>query len=109
MYSGTVAAATEAATLGKKTLAFSTSHTSFKGSEDCLNIIWKYINEEKLFNVWNLYNINFDSEKAKNVVITKQGDCNFQTTFEKEGNDYYQRGVPCFESGIDKYRELKLI
>ena len=102
MYSGTVAAATEAATLGKKSLAFSTSHNTFNGSEKCLDIIWDYLSKNELLDLWNLYNINFDSEKANQVIITKQGDCNFQTSFEKEGNDYYQRGIPCFESSVDK-------
>lgn len=104
MYSATVAAACEAATLGINAIAISSGRDGFYDTEEYLMKIWKYINENKLFDIWGLYNINFPSKSFSNqeIIITEQGNCNFQTTFEKNENIYYQKGIPCFESSIDK-------
>ena len=103
MYSGTVAAATEAATLNIKSLAISTSHKSFDGVLDNLKKVYDYIKNNKLFDIWNLYNINIPNELGDlEILITSQGNCIFQTTFEPRGNVYYQCGVPCFENSKEK-------
>ena len=104
MYSGTVAAACEAATLGIKSFAISTGREGYIDCEKYIDYIYTFIVESKLDSLWNLYNINFPSVSFDNqkILITKQGDCNFQTTFELKGNVYYQMGVPCFENSKDK-------
>ena len=62
-----------------------------------------YITDNNLFDIWNLYNINIPNETDDlQILITSQGDCNFQTTFEPKGNVYYQCGVPCFENSKEK-------
>lgn len=103
MYSGTVAAATEAATLNINSLAISSSRVNFNGLSDNLIKVYNYITDNNLFDIWNLYNINIPNEADDlQILITSQGDCNFQTTFEPKGNVYYQCGVPCFENSKEK-------
>jgi len=104
LYSGTVAAAAEAALHFIKSIAFSTHHQSFIGAINQFERVFEYILNNKLLDEWNLYNVNFPilCDDSTDILLTAQGGTNFQTTFDLDGNDYYQKGVPCFENSVDK-------
>ncbi len=103
LYSGTVAAAAEAALHNIKAIAISTDHHSFAGMEE-LDRVYQFVDDNKLLDEWNLYNINIPSKcnKKTEILLTCQGETNFQTFFELSGNNYYQRGIPCFEDSLEK-------
>lgn len=101
LYSGTVGAAMEAALCNKKALAFSTKHNDFSGAIEYFDMAMEYIIKNKLLEKHNLYNINIPLV-AKDVRMTRQGDTHFNTKFELDENQYYQRGEPHFELELDK-------
>ena len=104
LYSGTVAAAAEAALHFIKAIAFSTHHKSFEGAISQFERVFKHIIDNEMLEEWNLYNVNFPlfCDDSTEILLTAQGGTNFQTTFDLNGNDYYQKGVPCFENSKDK-------
>ena len=104
LYSGTVAAAAEAALHNIKAIAFSAHQSSFDSAVKQIDRVLKYVFDRNLLDEWNLYNINIAKESNDNteILLTQQGGTNFQTTFDLDGNDYYQNGVPCFENSLDK-------
>ena len=101
LYSGTVGAAMEAALCNKKALAFSTKYNDFSGAVKYFDMAMEYIINNKLLEKHNLYNINIPP-KVEGVRMTRQGDTHFNTKFELEKNEYYQRGEPHFELELDK-------
>lgn len=100
LYSGTVAAATEAALCGRKALAFSTNYSTFVGVEKYFKMAIEYIEQNNLLEKHNLYNINFPPI-SKGIRMTHQGNTHFNTKFELEKNEYYQKGEPHFELEIN--------
>ena len=104
MYSGTVAAAFEASSLGKKAIALSTGMETFNGAIDNFKQVMDYIKENKLLDSWNLYNVNFPYE-SHGIRITKQGGPIFSTEFLKNNNSVIQTGQMCFE-GRKEYIHL---
>ncbi len=102
-YSGTVAATTEAASLNIKSIAFSTHHDSFKTAIDNIEKVYNFIINEKLFDKWHFYNVNFPLElKNEEILFTQVGECNFDTWFDKDEDMYTQMGNPCFENAKEK-------
>ena len=97
MYSGTVAAAFEASSLGKKAIAFSTGIDTFNGAINNFNEVMDYINDNDLLKEWNLYNVNFPYE-CKGIRITRQGGPIFTTEFVKKGDSVIQTGEMHFEN-----------
>ena len=105
MYSGTVAATTEAASLNIKAIAFSTHYESFNTAINYIEKVYKYIIDNKLLDDWHFYNVNFPlvyNNKENNILFTQMGECNFETWFEKDGDMYFQTGSACFEEDINK-------
>lgn len=90
-YSGTVAATTEAAFMGKKAIAFSTSIGNFPTVLPNLKEAMDYIFMNKFLEIGNLYNINIPPE-PQGIKLTKQGSTHFNTIFVKEQDLFYQRG-----------------
>jgi 5'-nucleotidase len=90
-YSGTVAAATEAALLGKMGIAFSASETGLCYATRVFGRIMDYIMCGNLLGVGKLYNINVP-DNPKEIMITRQGSTHFDTWFEKKSDLYYQKG-----------------
>ena len=88
MYSGTVAAATEAATLNINSLAISSSRVNFNGLSDNLIKVYNYITDNNLFDIWNLYNINIPIHH-KDIRITRMGERYYVDQFLPQGNDMY--------------------
>lgn len=92
VYSGTCGAVFEGARLGIKGIALSTEPTSYEAAIARLDSLWSFIEEKKLLDKNNLYNINIPADDL-GIVFTKQGGIYFYDEFAYLGNDMYeQRG-----------------
>lgn len=101
MYSGTVAAASEAVNLGMKALALSTNPENYDHSTAALDTVWAYIQEHDLFRYNRLYNVNMPAS-PKGIRITRQGGPYFSDDFPFIGNDLYKpMGKPVWEDSGD--------
>lgn len=101
MYSGTVAAASEAVNLGIPAIALSTPPENYSNATAELDRIFEYIREHHLMSVHNLYNINIPAE-PKGICITHQGGPYYSDDFLPIGNDLYQpKGKPIWENRND--------
>ncbi len=94
LYSGTVAAAREAALLGLRTLAISTAPDNYDNALTYLGQVWDYINEHKLLDTHGAYNINIPAD-PKGIRITRQGGIYFSDTFEEVSDGLYQAKGKC--------------
>ncbi len=101
MYSGTVAAASEAVNLGIPAIALSTSPQNYAHATDELDRLWAYMQEHKLLDIHNLYNVNIPAEPA-GILITRQGGPYYSDDFLPIGNDLYKpNGKPVWEDRQD--------
>lgn len=101
MYSGTVAAASEAVNLGMKALALSTNPENYDHSTDALDTVWAYIQENDLFRHNRLYNVNMPAE-PKGIRVTRQGGPYYSDDFPYIGSDLYKpMGKPIWEDSGD--------
>lgn len=92
VYSGTCGAIFEGARLGIKGLALSTDPRSFDAAIARLDSLWRFFDENKLFEENNLYNVNIPLIE-NGVCFTRQGGIYFYDEFVKVGEDMYeQRG-----------------
>lgn len=87
-YSGTVGAASEAASLGIPALAISTLPDCYDRATEHLDRVFDYIRERDLFAYNNLYNVNIPPE-PRDIRITHQGGPYFSDTFPLIGKDLY--------------------
>ena len=102
MYSGTVAAASEAVNLGMNALALSTNPENYDHSTDALDTVWAYIQENGLFRHNRLYNVNMPAS-PKGIRITRQGGPYYSDDFPYIGNDLYKpMGKPIWEDSGDE-------
>lgn len=105
MYSGTLAAATEAVTKGIKALAISTSIKYYDQAVNHLEEILTYLDENDLWALNDLYNINIPVN-PKGFRITRLGDDSFSVEFIPQGDDlYYAGGHPIRPDGSDITRD----
>ena len=111
IYSGTVGAIFESYGLGTKAVAFSTDFTSFDTAVANLDYVYDYIEENKLFDLCDLYNVNIPTETNGKILITRQGKACYSDEFVLVGEDMYkQRGefIPeccedlCFDTNAIK-------
>lgn len=72
MYSGTVAAVFEAANLGMKAMAVSTEPASFDTAAENLDRVWQFVEENRLFDYADIYNVNIPLE-VKGLRLTSLG------------------------------------
>ena len=101
MYSGTFAAACEAVNNGMKALAISTTVKAYDRATVHLDQIFAYLQEHRLLEMNDLYNINIP-EDPKGIRITRQGGPYFLETFQKLENDMYMPiGKPIQSVGQD--------
>ncbi len=101
-YSGTVGAIFEAQGLGVKALALSTNYTSNETALAYLDEVYAYVEENKLFDYGNLYNINIPLGEVKGIKLTKQGGAYYLDEFVKmDDGRYYQKGIFVFENKDD--------
>ena len=93
-YSGTVGAILEAAHLGIKGIALSSSPEYFLDAVAHLDQVADFICEKRLFDFGELYNINIPPH-AEKFAITKTGGTFYSDAFEKIGDGkYMQVGYP---------------
>lgn len=105
MYSGTLAAATEAVTKGMKAVALSTSVKYYDKAVDHLEEILAYLNDNRLWDFHDLYNINIPVN-PRGFRITRLGDASFSEEFIPVGNDlYFPGGKPLRSDGSDITRD----
>ena len=101
MYSGTVAAASEAVNLGIPAIALSTPPENYDHATDCLDTVWAYIQNHELLKQNNLYNVNIPAN-PRGIRITRQGGPYFSDDFPFIGNDLYQpKGKPIWVDSQD--------
>ncbi len=101
MYSGTLAAATEAVGKGMKAIAVSTSVKYYDQAVSHLEEILLYLEENKLLERCPLYNINIPVD-PKGFRITQLGGLSFSEEFVPIGNDlFFPGGKPLKASGAD--------
>jgi 5'-nucleotidase len=105
LYSGTVSAAMEAALMGKQALAVSVAPGDFLAASNHLEQVLSYVFSENLFSFGNLYNINIPSS-PQGIKITKQGNTNFDTRFEREHRLYFQRGSHRYHLEDDTHSDV---
>lgn len=101
MYSGTLAAATEAVGKGMKAVAISTSVKYYDQAVSHLEEILRYIMKNALLDHCPLYNINIPVD-PKGFRITRLGGLSFSEEFVPLGNDlFFPGGKPLKADAID--------
>lgn len=101
MYSGTLAAATEAVTKGMRAIALSASVKYYDHAIIHLEEILHYLEENHLWERHNLYNVNIPVN-PKGIRITRLGNASFSEEFIPMGNDlYFPGGKPLRSDGSD--------
>ena len=101
LYSGTVAAVSEAGIIGLPAIALSTTPGYYEQAVKHLDMVWEYMQEHKLLEQHSLYNINIP-EEPKGIRITRQGGPYFLETFQTLENDMYMPvGKPIQSVGTD--------
>ncbi len=103
-YSGTVGAILEAHRYGINGLALSTDFDILLESEQYFDTVFEYINERKLYDYNELYNVNIPHGTPKGIRMTKMGKMFYTDEFTHiEGDMYQQFGGPVKRefAGID--------
>jgi len=105
MYSGTLAAATEAVTKGMNALAISTSVKYYDQAVTHLEEILHFLEENNLWKHNALYNVNIPVD-PKGFRITRLGGASFSEEFvPMENGMYYPGGHPLRADGSDITRD----
>ncbi len=100
MYSGTVGAVCEAVNLGVKALAFSTSPAYYSEAVQHLDDIFAFVQDNRLLQVADFYNINIPASPKK-IVITRQGGPYYSDEFTLENGMVTPHGIDVFAPGGD--------
>lgn len=96
-YSGTAGAALEAANLGVKAIALSTSAENYDHSTEDLDKVFDFIFDNKLLDIYGIYNVNIPPNPL-GIRFTRQGGAYYSDDFEKIGEDLYiARGKNVYE------------
>ena len=82
-YSGTCAAATEGALLGKKGIAISTDFNTIDKIDDDLDAVLSYIFRNKILDVCNLLNVNIPY-KHEGISFARQGKTHYYSNYENK-------------------------
>ncbi len=86
MYSGTVAAISEAVAIGIPGIALSTSPEYYPHAVKHLDMVWAYVQEHKLLEKHNFYNINIPEDPTA-FSITHQGGPYYSDDYVSAGGD----------------------
>ena len=101
MYSGTVAAASEAVNLGMKAVALSTPFDYYDHATDHLDQVLAFFEAHKLLERHNFYNVNIPAA-PKGIRITRLGGPYYSDDFPLVGDDLYQpKGKPVWSNSGD--------
>ena len=99
LYSGTVAAVFEAACLGLKAVALSTSPEYYGHAVEQLDTVYDAFVKYDLLSKNGIYNINIPAD-PKGIRFTRQGGPYFSDDFEPIGNDLYMpKGICVYKDG----------
>lgn len=102
MYSGTVAAASEAVNLGIPAIALSTTPENYPYATQQLDEIFALIEEKKLLEKHNFYNINIP-ENPRGIRFTHQGGPYYSDDFLPEDNHMIRpQGKPVWVNSFDE-------
>lgn len=94
LYSGTCGCIFEAKLRGIKSVAFSTTNTTFDYVAPRLDEAWGYIQQNNLFDYCDLYNVNIPLD-PKGICLTRQGDAYFTDRFDKMDDTHYMQNGYC--------------
>ncbi|MBQ6884633.1 MAG: 5'/3'-nucleotidase SurE [Clostridia bacterium] len=94
LYSGTVSAVREAVLQGIPAIALSTTPENYQNATAHLDLVFDYINEHKLLEIHNAYNINIPPN-PKGIKITRQGGMYFSDGFINVEGDLYRADGKC--------------
>ncbi len=104
MYSGTVGAVCEAANLGIKAIAFSTSPAFYPHAWEHLDRVYHFIQTHKLLDQCDMYNVNIP-DAAGDIRITHQGGPYYSDEFTLENGMVTPHGIdvftPCQDDTVD--------
>ena len=100
MYSGTVGAVCEAANLGVKAIAFSTSPAYYDRAVEHLDAIYAYICQHKLLELCDIYNVNIPANPGC-IRITHQGGPYYSDNFTLENGMVTPHGIDVFAASDD--------
>jgi len=101
MYSGTLAAATEAVCKGMNALALSSSMKYYNRAVNHLEEILRYLDHHRLYEKNPLYNVNIPVD-PKGIRITRLGNESFSEEFVPMGNDmFFPGGKPIHQDSTD--------
>jgi 5'-nucleotidase len=104
IYSGTVSAAFEAASLGIKGIALSTEPKSFDDAKAHLNAVWDFLTAHGLLEKGDVYNINIPCDTDGKIHITRQGGPYYSDDFPCIGNNMYRpTGKSIYSEGHDPH------
>jgi 5'-nucleotidase len=108
LYSGTVAAATEANFFGIRGIAVSSNINEFDELSHLDDVV-KYIFDTGLLQASGVLNINFPL-KSKGIKVTHQGKNPFDTYFSLENNLFYPKGAPLGKAiEFDKTSDVRAV
>lgn len=82
-YSGTCAAATEAAMLGRKAVALSTNFSDIDKIEEDLEFTLDYVFKYKLYDIYPLYNINIPLG-SRSIRYVRQGKTHYYSYYRND-------------------------
>ena len=88
LYSGTMAAVSEAALLGVKAIALSTCPEYYEQAVNHMDQVFDFVLGNKLLDIHGAYNINIPPQ-AKEIRFTRQGSRYYSDDFVHQGNDMY--------------------
>jgi 5'-nucleotidase len=88
MYSGTVSAVMEAANLGLKAIALSTTPDNYSKATEELDKVFAFVAEHKLLDLSDIWNINIPAS-PKAIRITRQGGPYYSDNFQPQENDMF--------------------
>ena len=101
MYSGTVAAASEAVNLGMKAIALSTPPKNYHRATEQLDAVWEYFREHDLLSKNDIYNVNIPADPI-GIRITRMGGPYYSDDFPMVGENLYQpKGKPIWVDSRD--------
>ena len=101
MYSGTVAAASEAVNLGMKAIALSTPPKNYDRATEQLDAVWDYFQAHALLSRNNIYNVNIPASPI-GIRITRMGGPYYSDDFPAvEENLYLPKGKPIWVDSHD--------
>ncbi len=99
-YSGTVSAVREAVLQNIPAIALSTTPEYYDNAITHLDEIFEYINNNKLLDIHNAYNINIPPN-PKDIKITRQGGMFFSDGFVNTESDLYRASGKCVYTPSD--------